>query len=741
MWYPAPSPLLASWRVVFQHVETNHAAVLPLAPCPLSSALSPPSPPCSSSLVSTSLPPHPLQHIRLFLPPDKTIPSPTALDHASAPVGIVDLIDNATGEARVVFSVDEDDGLSDEEDDDDGGDAANETSRRRCTRARRVPASSLRLVSRRGSRDNGGAIVSTPGASPEASLAVQISVWGPAVVTVGQPFTVWLSLAPTEEARADNEEDWVGLFRFGDTAGSCGDRFYRATADRRRTGISWEPECGPLEAGTYELRYYKGAGTNRLGFVSDPIVSIKRFSNIAADEEGRCVYLHNEDGLHQIGTGLGGTDVGRLYQTGAFCAGQEGWVAGCRGQVYYQACDGKQPILQVDARTLQPLRECIIARAGQRDSVGVGGGGVVGTGSIDAPRDKGSDQISDKGPALFSDGRLLYTISNTVPPRAGRRGKGKGKGQGKGSASPRPAAGRLSVSVCEPNDGEAGLVAVRGPLYLNYGRRVGICGVSAPPRNNTSSLGDDRRALRDLGSLFVGTQTRPPFVVDTHAACTVPRSGVVVAWRVRVSRPGAVHVCVWRPAGPKGIYALVGHNVLAAGSHGHQGSEPQTISVPAGEFLQVKAGDCIGVLSGSKIMVNASGASEGGAAGRTSGACGVSGTRVERARHLHRRKGGECGGTSGANEGEQTKRMSRYCWGPGTRHMVVSVCRAPWCRESSLAIGPLSCGMATMTPCVWPCLSPCLSFPLPSSPPLSSLRAMPPPNRIIWCVRPRRITA
>jgi hypothetical protein len=565
----------------------------------------------------------------------------------------VDLIDNATGEARVVFSVDEDDGLSDQDDDDDGGDAASKTSRRRFTRARRVPASSLRLVSRRGSRDIGGAVVSTPGASLETLPAVQISVWGPAVVTVGQPFTVWLSLAPTEEARADNEEDWVGLFRFGDTAGSCGDRFYRATADRRRTGISWEPECGPLEAGTYELRYYKGAGTNRLGFVSDPIVSIKRFSNIAADEEGRCLYLHNEDGLHQIGTGLGGTDVGRLYQTGAFCAGQEGWVAGCRGQVYYQACDGVQPILQVDARTLQPLRECTIARAEQRGCVGVDGGGVVGTRNIGAPRDEGSDQISDKGPALFSDGRLLYTISNTVLPRAGRRGKGEGKG----SASPRPAAGRLSVSVCEPNDGEAGLVALRGPLYLNYGRRVGICGVSAPPSSNASRLGDDRRALRDLGSLFVGTQTRPPFVVDTHAACTVPRSGVVVAWRVRVSRPGAVHVCVWRPAGPKGVYALVGHNVLAAGSHGHQGSEPQTVSVPAGEFLQVKAGDCIGVLSGSEIMVNSSGGSEEGAARRTSGACGVSGTRQERARHLQQGQGGVRteGRAARMRRGEQTK--------------------------------------------------------------------------------------
>ena len=119
------------------------------------------------------------------------------------------------------------------------------------------------------------------GRSGSAAALARITVWGPAVVTVGQPFTVWFGIAPGEEARADNEEDWIGLFRYGDSAGSCGDRFYRATADRRRTGIAWERECGPLEAGTYELRYYKGSGTNRLGAVSDPIVSIKRFRYVS----------------------------------------------------------------------------------------------------------------------------------------------------------------------------------------------------------------------------------------------------------------------------------------------------------------------------------------------------------------------------------------------------------------------------------------------------------------------------
>ena len=43
-----------------------------------------------------------------------------------------------------------------------------------------------------------------------------------------------------------------------------GDRFYVATAERRKNGLRWEAECGASECGLYELRYYHGPGTQHL---------------------------------------------------------------------------------------------------------------------------------------------------------------------------------------------------------------------------------------------------------------------------------------------------------------------------------------------------------------------------------------------------------------------------------------------------------------------------------------------
>ena len=64
------------------------------------------------------------------------------------------------------------------------------------------------------------------------------------------------------------------------TSSAVGDRFYVATAERRKKGLKWEAECGASECGLYELRYYNGPGTQRLVAKSKPIRALRQFCSI-----------------------------------------------------------------------------------------------------------------------------------------------------------------------------------------------------------------------------------------------------------------------------------------------------------------------------------------------------------------------------------------------------------------------------------------------------------------------------
>ena len=80
-----------------------------------------------------------------------------------------------------------------------------------------------------------------------------------------------------------------------------GDRFYVATAERRKNGLKWEAECGASKCGIYELRYYHGPGTKKLLAKSKPIRAVRQFCTLTPS--GDNLFLQNENGFHRVEIG------------------------------------------------------------------------------------------------------------------------------------------------------------------------------------------------------------------------------------------------------------------------------------------------------------------------------------------------------------------------------------------------------------------------------------------------------
>ena len=75
----------------------------------------------------------------------------------------------------------------------------------------------------------------------------------------------------------------------------------------------------------------------------------------AVASDGRFLYIHNSSGLHKVGSGLGGTISGEVYQSNAsFHTKDQGWLAFAHNKLFYRCLDSvTNTLYTVDRDTLQ----------------------------------------------------------------------------------------------------------------------------------------------------------------------------------------------------------------------------------------------------------------------------------------------------------------------------------------------------------------------------------------------------
>jgi hypothetical protein len=403
-----------------------------------------------------------------------------------------------------------------------------------------------------------------------------------------------------------------------------GDRFYLATAERRKNGLVWEAECGPPSSGTYEFRYFHGPGTQSLVARSAPVLAVQRFCSLASS--GSVLFLQNEIGFQRLSLGMDLPVCNGAKASGGAKYSAMSWLAYCDNRLFVRSPGINGSVAELDQNSFEVKRV-----------VSVVGGGVPeepapGRASAMNPAPVVSRESRNVRSPMCSDGRYLYVVNFEETDKHGRnyfqfdsgdtfekeaseqKSSNDGAEESKedleylDDEGPTPLAAessnkfRIVVNVVDPSRSTYPLVK---QVTLTLGRVVGHsrckdiwrkAKVAADPF--ASLLGAVDGSIEAGGADGAGGG-KPSLHCASYvgmgmeSVCEEP--GCVSSWTLNCSASGIVQVAVWRRIS-RSQFKLVGSNKFRV-QNGYQ-----TVHIPPSSRINVQAGDHIGAIDASPIF-------------------------------------------------------------------------------------------------------------------------------------------
>ena len=414
---------------------------------------------------------------------------------------------------------------------------------------------------------------------------------------------------------------------------TVGDRFYLATAERRKHGIVWEAECGPPSCGAYEFRYYRGSGTGNLIATSKPVCAIERFCSLTSSETA--LFLQYENGFRRYDLDLADAALcgktSELKQPeshpGSVQFGMS-WLAYCGDRLFVRSPKIKGAMAILDPVTFE-----------MKSTVSIVGGGVpesVQETERNIPLPVVSKESDVCRSPMCSDGRYLYFMRLEETTVDGEnlmdswpednssgmedsfysdddgiddhtllqeeRDKCRHRQQ-----SPRSSHKfRVVIDVIDPSRPSFPLVKHVTLSFGHHlvGHRKNKCAwarLSHDERSNESlesvkrelGIGVDTETSAKSNAGYSVHPDRHAYVdVSYENVCEEP--GIVSSWTLNCTSRGTVTVAIWHRVS-KSQFLLRGSNTFDVEA-GYQ-----TVHIPAERRVHVEVGDCIGALDSALI--------------------------------------------------------------------------------------------------------------------------------------------